>query len=365
MNIAELLDMDDLLHAESEGYVRRQHHPDQPLDILNYTERAQFEKIWTPTTLKCRGLIYNTDTGEIVARPFEKFFNYGEHPEGTLDLNAPAIVTNKMDGSLGIIYLGTDDRLAVATRGSFTSDQALHATQVLRENGYETDLRENGELEVTTHLVEIVYPQNRIVLDYGIADDLFYLGAVNIETGVTYPPETGSDCWIGPTTHTFAAATLGEAFDLLGRPNAEGVVVHFPNTDVRVKIKQDDYVQLHRLITGMNARVIWEHLGEGKKLTELMEGVPEEFWPWIAHVGNELIGKQQEVVNAATTEFEWITSGLGDDFSRKDFAQEAVKSVYKAYLFQLLDKRDISGSVWKTLKPSAERAMTNYTEDVA
>ena len=68
------------------------------------------------------------------------------------------------------------------------------------------------------------------------------------------------------------------------RPNAEGIVVRYlagPDAGLMVKIKQDDYVLMHRLITGMNARVIWERMGAGEAAVDICRGVPEEFWPYL------------------------------------------------------------------------------------
>src|SRR3954453_20958194 len=59
--------------AIADGHVRRQDHPSEPLAILNYTEKTAYEEAWTPVTLTCRGLIYRTDTGEVIARGFGKF----------------------------------------------------------------------------------------------------------------------------------------------------------------------------------------------------------------------------------------------------------------------------------------------------
>ena len=59
------------------GWVQVQHHQEFPLDIYNYTRATVHENKWDAVTSKCRGIIVNRDTGEIVARPFEKFHNYG------------------------------------------------------------------------------------------------------------------------------------------------------------------------------------------------------------------------------------------------------------------------------------------------
>lgn len=362
MKLYDLLDKDLLDEMLKEGFVRQQSHPSMPLKILNYTERAQYTKTWNDVTQKCRGLIYNEVTQDIVARPFEKFFNYGEHEEGTLDLDAPVFVTDKLDGSLGILYWA-GALPWIATRGSFTSEQAVHATELFRER-----YADRWEpLEGFTELFEVIYSGNRIVLDYGDTDDLFHLGSVNIETGRSYPPRTSGPA---PAAENFwlEVETLREALAMPPR-GKEGVVVHFIDTDKRVKIKEESYVALHRIITGMNARTVWEALGEGKTADELCEGVPEEFWPWIQGVAGELQGKAEQVRQAAKDTYKRLLENLWEDslteIPRKEFAAMACTSEYRALLFMLLDGRDIKPAIWKSLKPSGDRALVAHSEDTA
>jgi hypothetical protein len=79
-----------------------QTHPTLPLFIHNYSEKTQFDKRWDEVTMSCRGLILDNN-GDVIARPWKKFFNYGE---GRLKIDdvMPVEVTDKMDGSLGILY---------------------------------------------------------------------------------------------------------------------------------------------------------------------------------------------------------------------------------------------------------------------
>src|SRR5690349_5104447 len=93
---------DELNDAVADGRVRYQKHPTKDLFIFNYTEETQFSKRWDNITLNCRGLILDDDYN-IVARPWKKFFNFGER-DLEIDFNAPVEVTDKMDGSLGILY---------------------------------------------------------------------------------------------------------------------------------------------------------------------------------------------------------------------------------------------------------------------
>lgn len=168
--ITDLFSEEDLAANLTGGYVRFQTHPEfENLRILNYTEMAQFAREWNDVTRVCRGLIYDADTLEVIARPFPKIHNWDEAEAPSITWDAPLYSwSNKEDGSLGIIYLRPDGLLSVATRGSFESDQALHARALL-------ETHDTGDWWALigmgyTPLVEIVYPDNRIVLDYGGAD---------------------------------------------------------------------------------------------------------------------------------------------------------------------------------------------------
>jgi len=235
-----------LSEAMDEGYVRAQVHPDLPLTILNYTQKAQFENAWTPATTVCRGIIHNAD-GMVVARPFRKFFNHGQPGAAPIALDAPVHVTDKADGSLAILY-PTPDGHAIATRGSFTSDQAIHATDLFRRE-YASRFSPHPALTI---LFEVVYPENRVVVNYGDMDDLILIGAVERATGRVVPPEEIPD-WPGPRVATFSTPTFADALALPPRENAEGIVVRCLKTGGMVKIKQADYLALHRIVTGLSA----------------------------------------------------------------------------------------------------------------
>src|SRR5688500_16977767 len=64
--------------------------------LFNYTQACQFANRWNWFERHSRGLILDTATGEVLARPFNKFFNYGERKP------APDVaiveITEKMDG---------------------------------------------------------------------------------------------------------------------------------------------------------------------------------------------------------------------------------------------------------------------------
>jgi len=363
MLLNDLLDYGDLLRMRAEGYVKEQTHPDFPeLRILNYTQKAQFDNMWNDVTEICRGLIYNAETGKILARPFRKFFNYNQPGAPDLSLDTEIVAMDKMDGSLGIVYPLPFGKFAVATRGSFASDQAIHATKVLNEK-YGDWLEENfAALQLVTPLFEIVYPENRIVCDYKGLDDLVLIGAeVLASKNSTWDADQAKYFfdWTGPTAEIFDYDYFNEALAAKPREGAEGLVVFIPKTGQRVKIKQDDYIALHRIVTGLNARTVWEHLKNYGDLDKFIEDLPDEFHDWVREVGNELKAKFANLMDQIEIDYLDVMDSVRQvkdaDSSirevRATFAHFAKLSSFKSFLFQHLDGKNYDEKVWEILKP--------------
>lgn len=373
--ITDLFSRRHLAQMIDDGYVRARQHPHAPLVIYNYTEKAQYENVWNAVTLICRGLIVNDDTGEVVARPFPKFFNYGQAGAPKPDLDARVYATDKVDGSLGILYpLG--DTWAIATRGSFTSEQAQHATDTLRKK-YPNFAGKSG----VTPLFEIVYPENRIVCDYGDQDDLVLLDVIDNETGSSLSAQWLRN-WTGPVVQMLNYKTFGEVLAASPRENAEGIVVHVWRTGERVKIKQDDYVTLHRIITGTSARLLWQHisviycahmvtkksqwgtllgidpdraeqiLATGSTwMSSLLEKVPDEFYTWVVTTADGLVSGINNLRAQIHDDFHQL---IHTNYDRKTFALATRGHPHRGALFMLLDGRDITAYVCKAVFPAAE-----------
>ncbi|MGI5147757.1 RNA ligase [Plantactinospora sp. CA-294935] len=345
--LAEILDPAALAAALADGQVRVQRHPERPLAIYNYTEACTYAENWTPVTLACRGLIVDDSTGTVLARPYPKFFNHDQPGAPALRPDAPAVITDKADGSLGVLY-PDGDGFAVATRGSFASDQARHATAVLRTR-YPGFTPPPGR----TVLVEIVYPANRIVLDYGGLDDLVLLGTVEIATGRSFGPETVPD-WPGPVVERLPYGTLAEAMAAPARDGREGLVVHWPDTDERVKIKYPEYVLLHRLTFGLNARVVWECLVTEQDLAARVAPLPDEFHRWVDSVVAELTATVEARATKIEQAYGELVAGLPVGWTRRDFAERAARHPERAFLFLRLDGRDYRPLLWQQARPPAD-----------
>lgn len=358
MKLHDLLDPIELEDMIEQGFVRWQTHPDYPsYVILNYSDKAVIFHVWNNVTRQCRGLIYNATTYEVIARPFPKFFNYGEKESRTYDENEEVTVTDKMDGSLGILYRLPDGGHAIATRGSFSSEQAIHATEVWNQKYADTWI----PLKRETVLFEIIYPQNRIVVDYGDQDDLVLLGLVDVETGETFSPQALD--WDGPKAEVFEYASLSDALAAPDRPGREGMVVHFRESDTRVKLKQQDYLRLHKIVSNMNEHVVWEHMknpDNNADVRPLLEGLPDEFHPWVEEVAFQLYRDYLNLAIEIEERFYELEALDLTSGPRKDFALAVkdLRPVVKASLFKALDGQSDFGLIWKSLEPGKDNKMT-------
>ena len=319
----------------SQKLVSKRPHPTLPLWIYNYTAAAQGLGIsnWSEELQDCRGLILDHE-GEIAARPFRKFWNY-EQVLDKIPTGEEFTVWEKLDGSLGIVtwYRGN---LVVATRGSFESDQAQWAMKHFK--------RAFAIKPGFTYLFEILYPKNRIVVDYGDRRDMPLLGVLN-DHGIDQPDLF--DAWPASKARRFDG--LGELNKLaaLELPGEEGFVVRW-ESGFRAKVKFEEYKRLHRLITQCSTRTIWEMLRAGKDTTELLDRVPADFKLWVIDQINHLVYSFAEIEMRVRRDFAERPAPFT---SRRDYAAWAKTKKYPNLLFAWLDKKPTDDMIWKMVEP--------------
>lgn len=331
MNITTLKEM------IATGYVKVNQHPTVDLYIYNYSETAQYERLWNEVTLQCRGLILDA-TGKVIARPFPKFFNLEELINKPFP-NLPFEVYEKMDGSLGISY-AIDGKLFIATRGSFISEQSEKANELLNTKYHTSKAQMNPAI---TYLFEIIYPTNRIVLDYGDTEALVLLGMIETATGQELPLVD-----IGfPIVKKYDGLNDINELKALAFDNKEGFVVKFSN-NYRLKVKFEEYVRIHRIITQVSSITIWENLKAGDSFKEILERVPDEFYNWVKITRAKLEKDFAIIENIAKSEYKELAT-------RKETALYFQTCQYPKILFSMLDGKDYSETIWRYVRPSYER----------
>lgn len=333
-----LHDLDNLI---ADGYISRKKHPSKNIHILNYTPKTQYDKVWNETTKACRGLILDSN-GDFVARPFPKFFNFEEVLDEASKLYAVASsvdIYEKMDGSLGVCFFH-DGKWEISTRGSFESDQAIRANSMLVSKYASVLSNLNPDY---TYLLEIVYPENKIVVNYGNEESLTLLAIINKCSGVEDINLESAGFPVCVKYNGLHGASLLE-LSQLNYVNKEGFVVRL-NNSYRFKIKFEDYKRIHRAVFGLSSKTIWESLRFNQEI-DLSE-VPDETFQWVKGVKSDLNSKFSEIENESRRIFDQIKH-----LPRKEFALEAVKHKNSRVLFSLLDNKDFRDYIWKTIEPA-------------
>jgi len=319
-------------------------HPTLPLSIYNYSRTTQYEGKWDNITKSCRGLILDRE-GNVVAKSFDKFFNLEEHKPEEIP-NEEFEVYEKLDGSLGILFW-YQGKWIFASKGSFISDQAIKGKNILNSK-YNVEPIPKGY----TTLVEIIYPENRIVCSYGNDEVLVVLSMVSNASGkeldydslLKINEETGL-----PVIKKYDGIQDYKTLKTLISKDREGYVVRFRN-GFRIKIKGDEYVRLHRILTGFSNVDIWEYLKDKKDLNELLDKVPDEFDAWVRNTVNELNSQFEGIEK----EYQWIfkvtkrVEGIED---RKIFAEYAMRYKNPSILFSMLDNKNYDEIIWKLIRP--------------
>lgn len=327
----------ELQNLIDDKYIAIRRHPEAELYILNYTAKTQYAAYWNHWTKTCRGLILDAQ-GMVTARPFHKFFNLDEHAPEEIP-NEPFEVFEKIDGSLGILYW-IEDKPFIASRGSFDSEQALRANEILhRKYPHTFSALHRGR----TYLFEIIYPENRIVVDYGGRRELVLLSILDTGTGQEYPLED-----IGfPMARRYDGLRDLAQLHRQTMDNAEGYVVRFQN-GFRVKVKFEEYLRLHRLVTRVSNVTIWQHLAEKRPFDELLEQVPDEYYQWLHDIRAALLADFAAVEQECRAVFRVLDT-------RRETAAYFLQQRYPTVLFQMLDGKDYAPSVWKIIRPEIVR----------
>ena len=328
--------IDTLKSYQTKKKIRGTAHPILPITIWNYTELCQFGKHWDHFTLLTRGLVTD-DTGIIVGRSFKKFFNLSE---GRHEPTDEYTLFDKLDGSLILLFF-YGERWIVASRGSFVSEQAKKAEEILTKHDI------SALDEKSSYVFEIVYPANRIVVNYGDREELVYLATVDTSTGAD---SFEKDLMM---SHGFTAARVIHDHDyrqygLLDRPNEEGAVVRFSNGS-RAKIKFKDYLRLHRIVTGLNERSIWEMYTKNADITVHLSKVPDEFHKWMTDIWTRFRKSEEEISRLLEDRFETSKRFLPD---RKAFALSVKTDPRSGLLFAIADGRDVRQRICEEFRPA-------------
>jgi len=337
-----------------EKMLYKRKHPVYDLWVYKYSHACKRNEVWNEITLMSRGLVLDADYN-IIARPMRKFFNFDELPKDQIAsiMTPPFQVTDKIDGSLGILVRYRNDYF-IATQGSFDSDQAVWATNLL--NTKYADKIRTLDTDNYTYMFEIVYPDNRIVVDYGSFADLVYITKVDMRTGFEPLLQDSVEIEMQPFRCVRRFKELEGYSHLqlkqLNTPNKEGFVVQ--SEAGRMKIKFDKYLELHHIVNRMSPTAVWKILKNNTQ-DETRESLPEEIRPWWDRQVALFTNKVEEQYTRLTSIINKMHDHLGCSYTENDFVKlnHLINNPSDAELIYALEKRqdDVKLNILLKLRP--------------
>lgn len=381
MIIDDYLDLDKLSRYVADGTVAFNLHPTLPLVLYTYGRKCVYDDLWDDVTTKCRGLIVQIDTGEIVARPYEKFFNLNtaNRPEthlrnlpegyGPGPIHRP-LITEKLDGSLGIFWQYGSEH-GIATKGSFTSEHALWATTWIKDHIQSG----NGAIshpEYCTPVFEIICEEvQHHVVHYG-RDRLVLLSMINKDTGEELPYNELLR-WGRINNLEVAQAYNLHLFEVLqeDRPNHEGYVVSWNfegRPPLKVKIKHETFLRHQKILHSATPKHIFELLEKNdiEVLAEWLDVVPTEIKAYIADITRTFKEEYSRIFRQA---YVIMYEALQKFTTRKEYATyflQPENKIYSAICFALLDNttntpQHYKKAIWKLVWQNIGKTMVANT----
>ena len=315
-----------LMTRVAEGYINCKEQGS--LKLFNYSPQTTFEKKWDLFTKSARGLVLNTSLEKVECIGFPKFFNHGENPDDLRDL--PFTITTKCDGSLGLCFFNREvGDWRFVTRGSFDSDQSREA-QIIFDN-YIEHLGQTcrpGNLDPNIcYLFEIIFPANRIVLNYGQDRRLILLGAYNRETGEELNiwedkfPFAVTDATCQDKVSPLYFPSTDHILEEMSKPydNREGYIIRYED-GTRIKFKFDDYCRLHKIISRITPIGVYELILADQDKAALVE-IPEEFRVDFEQIRDIILDQMTDIFDRAINFY-----NPNQFLSRKEYAILAKKT---------------------------------------
>lgn len=291
-----------------------------------------------PVTQQARGVILDMeDDFKIVARPFDRFFNYGEPDAAPIDWST-AKVYEKEDGSLISLY-HYEGEWCVATKGEPDAGGTVGDSdttfaelfwRVFYGAGYK--LPPVG-LEGLTFMFELCTQENRVVVSHPTAR-VQLLAVRDNKTGGETSPEAFAHLYAPVLLHELEAdpESLQELFPILDPLRCEGFVVCDAGFR-RLKIKHPGYLRLHRIKEGASPKAILDLVRTGEDAEFLT------YFPEFA----EQFAEARAALDGLIVHLHWAYNKCSDAGTQKEFAAAVRASgcVMPGVLFQMRKTPDV------------------------
>lgn len=296
-----------------------------------------------PIVRECRGIILEKDSWNVVAYPFKKFFNFGEEYADNIDWES-AVVETKEDGSLIKIYFYNDE-WKIATNNTIDAEDAelqsgpyknfRQLFDAAAEKCHFDFLKLNRYFtyccEICSEFNIIICPQSEMRLIHIGTRDNRTFQEVETNIGIPHPQRYAlsslEDC-----------IAMAKTFDF----TKEGFVVKDKNYN-RIKIKSEDYVKAHRMISN-------NKVSEEKILSLICSGEEEEFlsyFPIYTTIFQDIKIKRDKLKYLFYEIKKEVFSLKEKGMKRKDFAQLVKNNDFSFLYFLMYDNSQLNFLDWE------------------
>jgi len=335
--------------AKSHPMFKCSTHPTLPLKLFSY-RFADPTVFSDPVARELRGIVFD-DRGNLVARPFHKFFNLGEQLCEVSE-DETAVSTLKIDGSLAIAFEYRGD-LVFASKGSFKSFVVEGAYRLADDRIRDLVHEFRGK----TVLFEYVDPNHPVVLTYP-KPELRLIGIRDNASGEYIPAteivEIAESYELPHTTIVHSDTTVGEiAKEVRGWQGEEGVVA-YAESDL-CKIKSQWYLRTHSVASW----IVAENMSVVEKRVKKMyiNNEIDDIYPHLPETHREIVDR---IIRKANKEIEDFTKTVKavlakvSEMSRKNAAirmkELGVDKAVMAVVFRVMSGISVEQAVYESFK---------------
>ena len=352
---------------------------------LNYVYVTDDPEQFAWPRSEMRGLIVDENSGRVLARPFQKFWNANEKHAAETDWREAHVLLPKFDGSL--VYPAGERWV---TRGGIT-DTSLRTESVAAKIGaplavlLEATRTDPADRSACTPCFEYIGPDNRIVIAYE-RTRLVLLAVRRISDGEYWPMKRVIETW----ERTRESTGRHDALDIVrplsglavGRPGTaeytrrltetiggwsgrdnEGIVVAFEPSGHRVKIKSREYVALHRARDDYSreSRVlqVWSDGNHQALLEQLTSERAARLASYYDRLEARIADRAHEITRAATAAWRKADGNRKDAaiaWSEETEPDNAARAVGFTVFTAIAQNRDAEAAAGKNMREVIARA---------
>lgn len=334
------MDFEQLKSTYGIGYVF--HESDRRV-ILNYSQIDS--KKDCKLVEETRGLVLDRITGQVIARAFNRFYNWGEisRIDKQFDFNN-CTATHKEDGSIILVYW-YNGQFHVNTRGSFGTGEVCEGMTWRNLFNLAFDNKKLDKLDRDhTYVFELCSRYNKVVRDYP-EPKVYLLSVYNNKFGVEHF-DSMTDSWAETLEverpKYVACKDILDAEKYIAEQETadktfEGLVLRDMN-NLRVKLKSASYVALHRLSNNhkLTLERAWDIIIKGEESEFLV------YFPELREIFDKVKRIRIDMQQGFTALYQ---SAEGVD-SQKEFAIMVKDSPYAAACFAMRKYGVVENETW-------------------